>query len=134
MTGAPIRSLGLASGTWVLALSVWGSTGTAGVVHPIPRDPVRIDSGLVSGTCDGVKAYLGVPFDSMPPAGATDPETSPPRRPALHEADTAARDVWRQLLDVGVLHLGAHHVAVLLNGRGKDTERMREHSERISTS
>lgn len=37
-------------------------------LKPIESDPVRIDSGLVSGTylASGVKAYLGVPFAAPP--------------------------------------------------------------------
>jgi para-nitrobenzyl esterase len=37
-------------------------------MHPIPGDPIKIDSGSLSGTelGDGVKAYLGVPFAAPP--------------------------------------------------------------------
>jgi para-nitrobenzyl esterase len=38
------------------------------ILKPIERDPVRISSGLVSGTylASGVKAYLGIPFAAPP--------------------------------------------------------------------
>lgn len=37
------------------------------VMVPIPHDPVRIETGLVSGTLEGsVKAYLGIPFAAAP--------------------------------------------------------------------
>ncbi|MDE3167098.1 MAG: carboxylesterase family protein, partial [Acidobacteriota bacterium] len=41
------------------------------VETPVPGDPVRIGSGLVSGMtlASGVKAYLGIPF-AAPPTGA----------------------------------------------------------------
>lgn len=39
-----------------------------GVMHPVPGDPVRIDSGWVDGTllAHGVKAYYGIPFAAPP--------------------------------------------------------------------
>ena len=40
----------------------------AGVMNPIPGDPITIESGKLSGTLlvSGVKAYLGVPFAAPP--------------------------------------------------------------------
>jgi para-nitrobenzyl esterase len=40
----------------------------AGVMRPVPGDPVRIDTGLVAGTLvgHGVKAYYGIPFAAPP--------------------------------------------------------------------
>jgi para-nitrobenzyl esterase len=40
----------------------------AGVMNPIPGDPITIESGKLSGTVldSGVKAYLGVPFAAPP--------------------------------------------------------------------
>ena len=40
----------------------------AGVMNPIPGDPITIESGRLSGTLldSGVKAYLGVPFAAPP--------------------------------------------------------------------
>jgi para-nitrobenzyl esterase len=35
---------------------------SAQVIVAIPGDPVKTDAGLVSGTMNGVKTYLGVPF------------------------------------------------------------------------
>ena len=42
--------------------------GRLAVTRPIAGDPVRIDSGLVSGTMlgNGVKAYFGIPFAAPP--------------------------------------------------------------------
>jgi para-nitrobenzyl esterase len=41
---------------------------SAGVMNPIPGDPIIIDTGRLSGTLleSGVKAYLGVPFAAAP--------------------------------------------------------------------
>lgn len=38
------------------------------VTVAIPSDPIRIDSGLVSGTLasDGLKTYFGIPFAAPP--------------------------------------------------------------------
>ena len=43
----------------------------AGVMNPIPGDPITIESGRLSGTLldSGVKAYLGVPFAAPPVPG-----------------------------------------------------------------
>src|ERR1019366_4485533 len=50
-----------------LALAL-AAEAIAGVMIPVPGDPVSIDSGKVSGTMlsDGVRAYLGVPFAAPP--------------------------------------------------------------------
>lgn len=52
-----------------LSLAGFGICGaSAGVMIPIPGDPVVIDSGKLSGTMlpSGVKAYFGVPFAAPP--------------------------------------------------------------------
>src|SRR5690349_8684139 len=40
----------------------------AGVMNPIPGDPITIETGKLSGTLldSGVKAYLGVPYAAPP--------------------------------------------------------------------
>ncbi len=45
-----------------------GPIAQAGVMNPIPTDPVMIESGRLSGTLlpSGVKAYLGVPYAAPP--------------------------------------------------------------------
>ena len=49
-----------------LALLVIGAQ--AGVMNPVPGDPITIETGKLSGTLldSGVKAYLGVPFAAPP--------------------------------------------------------------------
>jgi para-nitrobenzyl esterase len=49
-----------------LALGVLGAQ--AGVMNPIPGDPITIETGKLSGTLldSGVKAYLGVPYAQPP--------------------------------------------------------------------
>src|SRR5207248_1755424 len=44
------------------------SDAQAGVMNPIPGDPITIETGKLSGTLldSGVKAYLGVPFAAPP--------------------------------------------------------------------
>jgi para-nitrobenzyl esterase len=51
----------------VAALLVWTAWSQV-TLKPIEGDPVRIDSGLVSGTYlhSGIKAYFGVPFAAPP--------------------------------------------------------------------
>lgn len=65
-----VRSLTRAAATLVLA-SASAVPVVAGVMHPSPGDPIRIDSGLVSGTLlkHGVRAYLGIPFAAAPVRG-----------------------------------------------------------------
>ena len=59
-------------GIWVcctaLALLAGFGAVQAGVMNPIPGDPITIETGKLSGTLldSGVKAYLGVPFASPP--------------------------------------------------------------------
>jgi para-nitrobenzyl esterase len=56
-------------GSWMgAALLLLASAADAGVMNPIPSDPVTIDSGELSGTLldGGVKAYYGVPFAAPP--------------------------------------------------------------------
>ena len=51
------------------ALALLAATAThAGVMNPIPGDPITIESGRLSGTLldSGVKAYFGVPFAAPP--------------------------------------------------------------------
>ena len=51
------------------AMALLAMTGArAGVMNPIPGDPITIESGKLSGTLldSGVKAYLGVPFAAPP--------------------------------------------------------------------
>ncbi len=51
------------------ALALMAATAAiAGVMNPIPGDPIAIESGKLSGTLldSGVKAYLGVPFAAPP--------------------------------------------------------------------
>jgi len=51
------------------ALALLALTGArAGVMNPIPGDPVSIETGRLSGTLldSGVKAYFGVPFAAPP--------------------------------------------------------------------
>jgi para-nitrobenzyl esterase len=45
-----------------------GGAVQAGVMNPIPGDPITIETGKLSGTLldSGVKAYLGVPFAAPP--------------------------------------------------------------------
>jgi para-nitrobenzyl esterase len=51
------------------AMALLAMTGArAGVMNPIPGDPITIETGKLSGTLldSGVKAYLGVPFAAPP--------------------------------------------------------------------
>ena len=51
------------------ALALLAVTGArAGVMNPIPGDPITIETGKLSGTLldSGVKAYFGVPFAAPP--------------------------------------------------------------------
>jgi para-nitrobenzyl esterase len=51
------------------ALALLAATAVhAGIMNPIPTDPVTIESGKLSGTLldSGVKAYFGVPFAAPP--------------------------------------------------------------------
>ena len=51
-----------------LALLAAVAAVQAGVMNPIPGDPITIETGKLSGTLldSGVKAYLGVPFAAPP--------------------------------------------------------------------
>src|SRR5579862_2884236 len=51
-----------------LGAALLAGTADAGVMNPVPGDPVTIDSGKLSGTLmdGGIKAYLGVPFAQPP--------------------------------------------------------------------
>ena len=53
-------------GALIISASILGAQ--AQVTKPIPGDPVRIDSGLVSGTLSsaGLKTYFGIPFAAPP--------------------------------------------------------------------
>jgi para-nitrobenzyl esterase len=50
------------------ALVLLTASADAGVMNPIPSDPIAIETGKLSGTLldSGVKAYLGVPFAAPP--------------------------------------------------------------------
>ncbi len=51
------------------ALALFAALGAhAGVMNPIPGDPITIETGKLSGTLldSGVKAYLGVPYAAPP--------------------------------------------------------------------
>ena len=51
------------------ALALFAALGAhAGVMNPIPGDPITIETGRLSGTLldSGVKAYLGVPYAAPP--------------------------------------------------------------------
>jgi para-nitrobenzyl esterase len=50
------------------ALALFAVGAQAGVMNPIPSDPITIETGKLSGTLldSGVKAYLGVPFAAPP--------------------------------------------------------------------
>ena len=52
----------------LLAIAVLAGAAPAGVMDPIPGDPVTIDTGKISGTllASGVHAYLGVPYAAPP--------------------------------------------------------------------
>jgi para-nitrobenzyl esterase len=51
-----------------VALLIFAGASHAGVMVPIPGDPVTIDSGKVAGTLldSGVRAYYGLPFAAPP--------------------------------------------------------------------
>ncbi len=51
-----------------IAISISALSAQAQVTKPIAGDPVKIDSGLVSGTMssDGLKTYFGIPFAAPP--------------------------------------------------------------------
>ena len=51
-----------------LACALLTMPARAGVMNPIPTDPITIESGKVAGTLlpGGVKAYLGIPFAAPP--------------------------------------------------------------------
>ena len=50
------------------ALALMATVAHAGVMNPIPSDPITIESGKLSGTLldGGIRAYLGVPFAAPP--------------------------------------------------------------------
>jgi para-nitrobenzyl esterase len=50
------------------ALALMAAAAQAGVMNPIPGDPITIETGKLSGTllASGVKAYYGVPFAQPP--------------------------------------------------------------------
>ena len=50
------------------ALALMIGAAQAGVMNPIPSDPITIESGKLSGTLldSGIRAYLGVPFAAPP--------------------------------------------------------------------
>lgn len=50
------------------ALALLAGAAQAGVMNPIPSDPITIESGKLSGTLleSGIRAYLGVPFAAPP--------------------------------------------------------------------
>ena len=50
------------------ALALFAGVAQAGVMNPIPSDPITIESGKLSGTLldSGIRAYLGVPFAAPP--------------------------------------------------------------------
>src|SRR5215467_6226894 len=51
-----------------VALLIFAGASHAGVMVPIPGDPVTIDSGKVAGTLpdSGARAYYGIPFAAAP--------------------------------------------------------------------
>ena len=50
------------------ALALMAGASQAGVMNPVPGDPITIESGKLSGTLldSGIRAYLGVPFAAPP--------------------------------------------------------------------
>ena len=66
MTLAFTRSARLVIGAALVSISAFAAH--AQITRPITGDPVRIDTGLVSGTlaANGLKNYFGVPFAAPP--------------------------------------------------------------------
>src|ERR1700722_8698755 len=87
-----LSSLGAASA----AVSPYGQVRE----RPIPGDPVRIDSGLVSGKLlgSGVRAYFGVPFAAPPVRELRwrEPQPVPPWNGVL-DADRPAPECMQSL-------------------------------------
>ena len=93
---ATVVSLSASFGTAVAAVSPYGQVRE----RPIPGDPVRIDSGLVSGKllASGVRAYFGVPFAAPPVRELRwrEPQPAPPWNGVL-DADRPAPECMQTL-------------------------------------
>ena len=68
-----------------LAATALSSSAFAGVMNPIPGDPIAIDTGKVSGTLldGGLKGYFGIPFAAPPVRENRWRPCSIPRRASL---------------------------------------------------
>jgi len=67
MKSGPANWRGAMIGVGLLAALGWTASAQV-TLKPIENDPIRIDSGLVSGTYleSGLKAYFGIPFAAPP--------------------------------------------------------------------
>ena len=99
------RSARMAAVALVAAIA-W-SPALAGVMNPIPGDPVSIDSGRVQGTLPepGVKAYFGLPF-AAPPVRENRWRAPQPVKPwaGIYNADTKRAECVQGLRSSTINH------------------------------
>ncbi len=101
-----IRS-GIAAVTGAVLAAALATPSMAGVMTPIPNDPVTIDAGKVAGTrlTNGLKAYFGVPF-AAPPVRENRWRAPQPVQPwsGVYNADTKRAECVQGLRSSNINH------------------------------